>query len=92
VQVFKWPAKQGKLKKIKLDGDVAADPPDIAWVSPGNAVITVFTADAKKKRIDAGKTRTFAIEFEKNYLLDTNMNYSFVITFDGGATVKWNHP
>jgi hypothetical protein len=91
VEVFAWPEKQGKLKMIKLDGDVSADPPDIAWVSPGTAVITVFTADAIKKRIDAGKTRAFIIEFEKYYLYDTKLNYSFVITFEGGATLKWNH-
>jgi hypothetical protein len=90
VEVTAWPSQQGKLKKIKLDGDVAADPADIPW--PGPAVITVFTSDVNKKSIAAGKTRTFTIEFEKNYLLDTTSQYKFTITFEGGETLSWNMP
>jgi hypothetical protein len=92
VEVTKWPSQQGKLKKIKLGADVAADPPDIPW--PGPAIITVFTADVNKKKIAAGQTRTFAVEFEKNYSVssNSNLNYSLTITFEGGETVKWNTP
>ncbi len=90
VEVTQWPAQQGKLKKIKLDGDVAADPADIPW--PGPAVITIFSSDVNKKQIAAGQTRTFNIEFEKDYLLDTTSQYKFTITFEGGKTLSWNMP
>jgi hypothetical protein len=89
VEVFAWPSQQGKLKKIKLDGDVAADPADIA-VPP--AIITGFTSDVNKKKIAAGQTRTFTIEFEKNYLLDATSQYKLTITFEGGETLSWNVP
>lgn len=89
VEVTAWPSQQGKLKKIKLDGDVAADPADIATPP---AIITAFTSDVNKKKIAAGQTRTFTIEFEKNYLMDVNTNYSFKITFEGGETLSWNMP
>jgi hypothetical protein len=90
VEVTAWPSQQGKLKKIKLDGDVAADPADIPW--PGPAVITVFTSDLNKKKIAANQTRTFTIEFEKNYLQDIPSQYRFKITFEGGNTLSWNMP
>ena len=89
VEVFAWPSQQGKLKKIKLDGDVAADPPDI---SAPPAVITVLASDVSKKQIAAGQTRAFTIEFEKNYLLDVPTEYKFTITFEGGETISWNVP
>ena len=90
VEVTLWPSQQGKLKKIKLDGDTAADPADIPW--PGPAIITVFASDVNKKQIAAGQTRTFTIEFEKDYTLDTIYNYKFTITFEGGETLSWNVP
>lgn len=86
VEVFAWPKDQGKLKKIKLDGDTAGDPPDIA--APP-AVITTFVSDVNKRQIKAGATRTFTIEFEKNYLKDLNTQYKFTITFEGGETLSW---
>ena len=91
VEVFAWPSQQGKLKKIKLDGDTAADPSDIPWSSSG-AVITVFTSDVKHKQIAAAQTRTFIIEFEKDYTSDTTAGYSFTMTFEGGETMSWNVP
>ncbi len=88
VEVTAWPSQQGKLKKIKLDGDVTADPADIATPP---AIITAFTSDVNKKKIAAGQTRTFTIEFEKNYLLDVPNDYKFTITFEGGE-ISWNVP
>jgi hypothetical protein len=90
VEVTVWPSQQGKLKKIKLDGDTAADPSDIPW--PGPADITVFTSDVKHKQIAAGQTRTFTIEFEKDYTGDVPAEYKFTITFEGGTTLGWNMP
>ena len=89
VEVQAWPALQGKLKKVKLDGDTAADPADILWSASG-AVISVFTSDVKHKQIVAGQTRTFTLEFEKDYLLDTTADYRVIITFAGGETLSWN--
>lgn len=89
VEVQAWPAQQGKLKKVKLDGDTAADPADIPWSASG-AVISVFTSDVKHKQIVAGQTRTFTLEFEKDYLLDTTADYQVKITFAGGETLSWN--
>ena len=87
----KWPEPQGKLKKVKLDGDTAADPADIPWNENG-AVISVFTTDVKHKQIVAGQTRTFTLEFEKDYTLDTTADYQVKITFAGGETLSWNLP
>ncbi len=92
VEVFAWPSQQGKLKKIKLDGDTSADPPDILWrgdLATNPAVISVFTSDVNKKKIAAGQTRTFTIEFEKDYTVDVPTDYKFTITFEGGTTLSW---
>jgi len=89
VEVFAWPSQQGKLKKIKLDGDTAADPADIP-LPP--STITVFSSDVQKKQIAAGQTRIFTIEFEKDYTGDTPKQYQFTITFEGGETLSWNVP
>ena len=46
----------------------------------------------KHKQIAAGQTRTFTIEFEKDYTGDTIYQYKFTITFEGGETLSWNVP
>jgi len=56
------------------------------------AVITVFSSDVQKKQIAAGQTRTFTIEFEKDYTADIPNQYKFTITFEGGETLSWNMP
>lgn len=89
VEVQARPSQQGKLKKVKLDGDTAADPADIPWNVNG-AVVSVFTADVKHKQIVAGQTRTFTLEFEKDYTKDTTADYQVTITFAGGETLSWN--
>jgi hypothetical protein len=81
-----WPAVSGKLKKLKLDGDTFADPPDIVWT--GNpATITTFDPDVKRRQIAPGETLLFAVEFEKNSSVDTPNDYTIEIEFDYGATV-----
>ncbi len=86
VEVTAWPSQQGKLKKIKLDATTAADPADVAW--PGPATITSFVSDTARQ-IAAGQTRTFTIEFEKDYTGDTPSQYKFTIAFEGGETLSW---
>ena len=92
VEVTAWPSQQGKLKKIKLDGVTSADPADVPW--PGPATVTSFVSDITARQIAAGQTRTFAIEFEKNYAItsNSNLNYKLIITFAGGEKVSWNIP
>lgn len=84
-----WPSVSGKLKKMKLDGDVFADPPD---TSPPNLTMTAaeFHSDIKKRRIAPGETRTFTVEFEKNSHADLPSDYSIDITFENGHVESFN--
>jgi len=61
-----WPAAtNGTLKKIKLDGDVIYDKPDIAG-GTANLTLAQLTADPNKRKIKKGQSDVLIFEFEKN--------------------------
>jgi hypothetical protein len=75
-----WPAAtNGKLMKVKLEGDVVYDKPDIAG---GAAHITLaqLVKDQNKRKIPRNKTETVIFVFEKN--ADSNLtHYSATVQF-----------
>ena len=75
-----WPAAtNGKLKKVKIGGDVIYDSPDIAG---GTADLTTaqLVSDQNKRKIKKGETVTVTFEFEKN-VSTTLANYSGSLEF-----------
>jgi uncharacterized repeat protein (TIGR01451 family) len=60
-----WPAVNGKLMQVKLDGDVIYDNPDIAPPS-ANLTLAQLVADANKRKIKAGESDVLTLIFEKN--------------------------
>lgn len=81
-----WPSANGKLSKVKFDGDVVWDG-SIAW-SSGGATLTggQLAADARKKRIDPGRTRIVIFEFERNASPDLSL-YAATLSFGSGCEV-----
>lgn len=81
-----WPAGNGKLVEIKLDGDVVYTTPDIdppsANLSSGD-----FVSDLRKRTITAGTSDVLKLVFENN--VDKNAaNYSGgLVTFGAGCTL-----
>jgi hypothetical protein len=75
-----WPsATNGTLKKIKLDGDVIYDKPDIAG---GTATLTSaqLVKDQNHRKIKKGQSDVLIFEFEKN--ADKNLaNYTGTVSF-----------
>jgi hypothetical protein len=72
-----WPAANGKLISVSLNG--------VAWTGSLNSPVTLtladFVADANKRKIDHGQTKTLVLTFQNN--VDTNKaHYS-------GGTVKF---
>jgi len=83
-----WPQSNGKLKAIKLDGDVV-------WSGPSLSPLTLSTAnlvsEIKKKTIGVGVRRVFTLQFEKN--ASTNLGlYSGLISFGNGDDCGLNFP
>jgi uncharacterized repeat protein (TIGR01451 family) len=60
-----WPAGNGKLMQVKLDGDVIYDNPDIAPPS-ANLTLAQLVADANKRKIKHGESDVLTLIFEKN--------------------------
>jgi uncharacterized repeat protein (TIGR01451 family) len=60
-----WPAVNGKLMQVKLDGDVIYDNPDIAPPS-ANLTLAQLVADANKRKIQHGTSDVLTFIFEKN--------------------------
>ena len=75
-----WPsATNGKLKKVKLDGDVIYDKPDIAG-GTANLTAAQLAADQNKRKIKKGQTDVLTFEFEKK--ADTNLpHYTGTVSF-----------
>jgi hypothetical protein len=67
-----WPSENGKLKKIKLDGDVLYD----VVTAPPSVDVTHFKpSDPSKYTVKAGETDQLIFEFERNadgsgYIID----------------------
>ena len=82
-----WPtAPNGKLLKIKLDGDVIWDKQ--AATSPITISSTDLTTTASRKSIDPGKTRVLTFEFQ-NYPSTTLSNYTISISFGSGCSLSF---
>lgn len=83
-----WPAVNGKLLKVKLDGDVIWDKKSLA----GQTSITLapgdLTTDTKKKSIDPNKIRTFILEFEKDAATDLT-KYDLSVLFGQCVLSLW---
>ena len=83
-----WPAVNGKLMKMKFDGDVMWDKGSAAGVTMITIPESDLTTDSKKKTIDPGKTRTFILEFEKN-ASTTLSAYTVSVSFGPNCTVTF---
>ena len=81
-----WPsATNGTLKKVKLDGDVIYDKPDIAG-GTANLTAAQFQGDQNKRKIKKGQSDVLTFEFEKN--ASTNLaNYTGTLTFGPGCVL-----
>lgn len=81
-----WPQGNGRLLKIKFDGDVVWDA-TADWSAGGITLSTPhFATDPKKKTINSGQTRIFTLEFQNNANADLT-TYTVNATFDSGCTV-----
>jgi hypothetical protein len=81
-----WPATNGKLHQVKLDGDVIYDKPDVPAPSV-NLTVAQLVADAKKRKIQHGSSDVLTLIFEKN--ADTNRaHYTGTVSTSGfGLTI-----
>jgi hypothetical protein len=75
-----WPASNGKLLKVKLDGDVAWETKSAAGATSITINSGELTADVNKKSINPGSTRVLVLEFENN--ASTNVGaYTLTVSF-----------
>jgi hypothetical protein len=82
-----WPsAANGKLKKVKLDGDVIYDNPDVAG-GTANLTAAQLVADAKKRTFKKGDSRVLVFEFEKNVSKNA-ADYTGTVNFGPGCDLK----
>jgi uncharacterized repeat protein (TIGR01451 family) len=76
-----WPAINGKLVQVKLDGDVIYDNPDIA---PPSADLTLaqLVADPNKRTIQKNQSDVLVLIFEKNASLSLS-DYTGTLSTSG---------
>jgi hypothetical protein len=86
-----WPATNGALSKVKLDGDNSWDSTIncVGGTCFANITSDMFVADLNKKSIKAGDSRLFALEFQNTASTDLT-KYSVVIDFGGACTISYN--
>jgi len=77
----------GKVTKMSLNGDFYAGPGSPALTSP-IAITSGFNADANRRTINKGQTKTLTITFEKN-ADKTPGNYSGTVKFGAGCTLTF---
>jgi hypothetical protein len=82
-----WPSANGKLQKIKLDGDVVWDKKSPAGATCITIPASKLVKDAKRKSINPNKTRVFTLEFERNAGTNLN-NYTLTIDFTGSCSLS----
>jgi uncharacterized repeat protein (TIGR01451 family) len=78
-----WPATNGKLLQIKLDGDMIYDKPDIPPPS-ANLTLAQLTADPNHRKIQHGTSDVLFLIFEKNADPDLS-KYTGVVSTSGFA-------
>jgi hypothetical protein len=83
-----WPALNGKLMQLKLDGDVVYDSPDIPAPS-ANLSAAQLVADQNKRKIGHGSSDTLHILFEANVDKTTAHYTDGLLTFGAGCTVSF---
>jgi hypothetical protein len=84
-----WPLSNGKLLKIKLDGDVVWDKKSPAGATSITIPSGALTTNVNRKSIKASATRVFTLEFEKN--ASTNLSsYTLLVNF--GSTCPLTAP
>lgn len=78
-----WPAANGNLVQVKLDGDVIYDNPDIA---PPSATLTLaqLVADPNKRKIKHGESDVLIFIFQNN-ADPTLSNYTGIVDTSGFA-------
>jgi hypothetical protein len=83
-----WPAVNGKLVQIKLDGDVEYN---VATVSgPISLTTAQLPSDPNHRKIDHNSSDVYTLIFEKN--ADTNLgNYTGTVTFSGTTLTVLPH-
>jgi hypothetical protein len=81
-----WPSSNGKLQKIKLDGDMVWDKKSPTGVYCINIPASALTHDINKKSIKPNTTRVFTLEFEKS-ASTTLSNYTLTINFGGNCSL-----
>jgi len=86
-----WPASNGYLSKVKLDGDNSWDGTIncVGGTCFANITAAQFVSHINKKSIKAGATRLFALEFQSNANKDLS-KHSLVIDFGGGCVLSYN--
>ena len=78
-----WPAANGKLMQVKLDGDVIYDNPDIPPPS-ANLTVAQLIADPNKRKINHGSSDVLTLIFQNN--ADPNLsNYTGMVSTSGFA-------
>jgi hypothetical protein len=85
-----WPsATNGKLMKVKMDGDVVYDSPDI---SGGSTTLTLveLVADQNKRKINKTSSDVITFEFENNVDIDL-ANYTANLVFGDCPVVLLPH-
>lgn len=82
-----WPAANGKLMQVKLDGDVIYDAPDLL---PPSATLTAaqLVADQNKRKIQHGQSDVLTLIFEKN-ADPAFSSYAGVLSTSGGSTLTF---
>jgi hypothetical protein len=85
-----WPASQGELRKIKLDGnEFAKDVFDDA--SPTSLPAEhAFESDPNKRKLKKGDTGKLEIEFTEETLYRDQTDFQVVVTFDNGDVVTFS--
>jgi uncharacterized repeat protein (TIGR01451 family) len=81
-----WPAANGKLLQVKLDGDVIYDKPDIPPPS-ANLTVAQLVADQNKRKINHGTSDVLTLIFEKNADKDLSHYTGTVSTSGFGLTI-----
>jgi len=81
-----WPAVNGKLVQVKLDGDVIYDNPDIA-PSSANLTLAQLVADVNKRSIQHGQSDVLVLIFEKNANADLSTYTGTLSTSGFGLSI-----
>jgi hypothetical protein len=78
-----WPATNGKLVQVKLDGDVIYDNPDIVPPS-ANLTLAQLVGDQNKRKIQHGTSDVLVLIFQNN--ADTDLShYTGMVSTSGFA-------